>query len=87
MQLNIAQVEAKTAEISKLQENYTETHNPAIKEQISKAAKEKQTLQKSQSSLQKSLLKLNESLHKNDSKLEELVKKLEQKRAELQRIL
>ena len=87
MQVNVAQVEAKTAEIAKLQENYNQTHNATIKEQISKAAKEKQTLQKSQSSLQKSLLKLNESLHKNDSKLEELAKKLEQKRAELQRIL
>ena len=52
MQVNIAQVEAKTAEINALQENYNQTHNATIKEQISKAAKEKQTLQKSQSSLQ-----------------------------------
>lgn len=86
MQLNVAQVEAKTAEIAKLQENYNQTHNSSIKEQISKAAKEKQTLQKSQSSMQKSLLKLNETLHKNDKKLEEIQKNLEQKRAELQRI-
>ena len=48
MQVNVAQVEAKSAEIAKLQENYNQTHNATIKEQISKAAKEKQTLQKSQ---------------------------------------
>ena len=86
MQLNVAQVEAKTAEIAKLQENYNQTHNAAIKDQISKAAKEKQTLQKSQSSMQKSLLKLNESLHKNDKKREELLKLIEQKKAEIQQL-
>ena len=86
MQLNIAQVEAKTAEISKLQENYTETHNPAIKEQISKAAKEKQSLQKSQSNMQKTLLKMNENLHKNDKKRDEILKLIEQKKAELQQL-
>ena len=86
MQVNVAQVEAKSAEIAKLQENYNQTHNATIKEQISKAAKEKQTLQKSQNSMQKSLLKLNDSLHKDDKKLEELVKNIEKLRTELQRI-
>lgn len=86
MQANVAQVEAKTAEIAKLQENYNQTHNPTIKEQISKAAKEKQTLQKSQSGMQKSLLKLNENLHKNDKKRDELIKLIEEKRAELQKL-
>lgn len=86
MQANVAQVEAKSAEISTLQENYTQTHNPTIKEQISKAAKEKQTLQKSQSGMQKSLLKLNEDLHKNDKKRDEIIKLLEEKRAELQKL-
>ena len=86
MQLNVAQVEAKTAEIAKLQENYNQTHNESIKDQISAAAKEKQNLQKSQSSMQKSLLKLNDELHKNDVKLEENLKNLEKKRAELQQI-
>lgn len=87
MDANVAQVEAKTIEISKLQENYTQTHNATVKDQISKAAKEKQTLQKSQSSMQKSLLKLNEDLHKNDKKREELLKLIEQKKAELQQLL
>lgn len=86
MQVNIAQVDAKTAEISKLQENYNQTHNPTIKEQISKAAKEKQTLQKSQSNMQKSLLKMNENLHKNDKKQDEIVKLIEEKKAELQKL-
>lgn len=86
MQVNIAQVDAKTAEISKLQENYTQTHNPTIKEQISKAAKEKQTLQKSQSNMQKNLLKMNEDLHKNNKKRDELIKLIEEKRAELQKL-
>ena len=86
MQANVAQVEAKTAEIAKLQENYTQTHNPTIKEQISKAAKEKQTLQKSQSGMQKALLKLNENLHKNDKKRDEIIKLLEDKKAELQQL-
>ena len=86
MQANVAQVEAKTAEIAKLQENYTQTHNATIKEQISTAAKEKQTLQKSQSGMQKSLLKLNENLHKNDKKRDELIKLIEEKRAELQKL-
>lgn len=86
MQANVAKVEAKTAEIAKLQENYTETHNPTVKEQISKAAKEKQTLQKSQSSMQKSLLKMNENLHKNDKKRDEIIKLIEEKRAELQQL-
>ena len=86
MQANVAQVEAKTAEIAKLQENYTETHNPTIKEQISKAAKEKQTLQKSQSWMHKSLLKMNENLHKNDKKRDELIKLIEEKKAELQKL-
>lgn len=86
MQANVAQVEAKTAEIAKLQENYNETHNPTIKEQISKVAKEKQTLQKSQSNMQKSLLKMNENLHKNDKKRDEIIKFIEEKKAELQKI-
>ena len=86
MQANVAKVEAKTAEIAKLQENYSETHNPTVKEQISKAAKEKQTLQKSQSSMQKSLLKLNENLHKNDKKRDEIIKLIEEKRTELQKL-
>lgn len=86
MQLNVAQVEAKTAEIAKLQENYNQTHNESIKEQISTAAKEKQTLQKSQNSMQKSLLKLNEEVHKTDVKLEENMKVLDKKRAELQQL-
>ena len=86
MQANVAKVEAKTAEIAKLQENYSETHNPTVKEQISKAAKEKQSLQKSQSSMQKSLLKMNENLHKNDKKRDEILKLLEQKKAELQQL-
>ena len=86
MQLNVAQVEAKTAEIAKLQENYNQTHNESIKEQISTAAKEKQTLQKSQNSMQKSLLKLNEEVHKTDVKLEDNMKTLEKKRAELQQL-
>lgn len=86
MQANVAKVEAKTTEIAKLQENYNETHNPTVKDQISKAAKEKQTLQKSQSSMQKSLLKLNENLHKNDIKRDEIIKLIEEKKAELQKI-
>lgn len=86
MQANVATVEAKAAEIAKLQENYSETHNPTVKEQISKAAKEKQSLQKSQSSMQKSLLKMNENLHKNDKKRDEIIKLIEEKRAELQKI-
>ena len=86
MQLNVAQVEAKTAEIAKLQESYNQTHNESIKEQISTAAKEKQTLQKSQSSMQKSLLRLNDELHKNDVKLEENLKNLDKKRTELQQL-
>lgn len=86
MQANVAQVEAKAAEIATLQEKYTQTHNPTIKEQIAKAAKEKQTLQKSQSSMQKSLLKMNEDLHKNDKRRDEIIKLLEEKKAELQKI-
>lgn len=86
MQVNVAQVEAKTAEIAKLQENYNQTHNATIKDQISKIAKEKQTLQKSQTSMQKTLLKLNEEVHKTDVKLEENMKALEKKRAELQQL-
>ena len=86
MQANVAKVEAKTAEIAKLQENYNETHNPTVKEQISKAAKEKQSLQKTQSSMQKSLLKLNENLHKNDKKRDEIIKLIEEKRTELQKL-
>ena len=86
MDANVAQVEAKTIEISKLQENYTQTHNATVKDQISKAAKEKQTLQKSQSSMQKTLLKLNDDLHKNDKKRDEILKLIEQKEAELQQL-
>ena len=77
------EIEAKTTEMTRLQEKYTNSHDPEIKNLISKNAKETQTLQKSQSSLRKSLLGLNNDLDKVRKKIIANEKSVEQTRHEL----
>lgn len=77
------QIKQKSSDYEKLQESFNESHDPAIKEQLSVLFKEKEKLQKNHSSSQKSLLDLNNSLVKLNAKLEKNAKEIEEAEKEL----
>ncbi|MDY6326510.1 MAG: hypothetical protein SPL42_08250 [Bacteroidales bacterium] len=81
-----SQIITKNAEITQLQEKYTESHDPAIKEQIAKTTKETQTLQKSQTSMRKSLLGMNNDLEKVRKKIGINENNIEKTRKELKEV-
>ena len=77
------QLDKKNQEIETLQDNYNNSLDPSLQEQISAAMKEKQTIQKTHASSQKSLVKMNDDLRKNKTKLEDNQKEIEKAEAEL----
>ena len=79
-------IEQKTTDIEKLQDQYNNSQDPTVKDQISAAVKEKQSMQNTHTSKQKSTLKLNETLYKINNKLQENAKSTEEKEAELKKM-
>lgn len=79
-------IDSKSKDIVAMQEKFNDTHDPLLQEEIAKAVKDKQTMEKTYSSDQKSLLNLNNSLVKINSKLETNTKKLEETETELKNL-
>jgi len=80
------QIEKLTADIEKMQDEFNNSHDPALQEQISKAVKDKQTLQKTQSNIQKNLLNLNNEIVKLNSKLDTNAKETASREEELKKL-
>lgn len=80
------EIDKKTAEFQDLQDQYNQTHEDALTQQISANVKEKQSLQKTYTNLQKSLLGLNNDLSKINAKLETNAKTTAEKQAELDKL-
>jgi predicted nucleic acid-binding Zn-ribbon protein len=77
------QLDKKNEEIEKLQDSYNKSHDAAVKEQITAAVKERQTIHKSHNSTQKSLLSLNKDLQKVKTKLDANQKQIDAAEAEI----
>jgi hypothetical protein len=80
------QIQTLTAEIEKMQDEFNTSQDPALQEKISKAVKDKQTLQKTQSNTQKSLLNLNNDIVKLNNKLDTNAKETEARETELKQL-
>lgn len=76
-------IDKKSDEILKLQDEFNNNHDASVKDQISQAVKDKQSMQKTNTNTQKSLLKLNENIVKLNKKLETNAKSIEKCESEL----